>query len=87
MLIWGKKNFLENLVPLCTTSHRILAPCQNFEKINNTILKKCLDRQKDERTDGRTDERMEGRTDLILQDPSDYCRRSKKKINSEEFVE
>ena len=39
--VWDKKNFLENLALLCTTS----TPCQNLEKVNNTIQRKCLDRQ------------------------------------------
>ena len=55
----AKKIFPENLALSRTTSHGILALCQNLEKINNTIPRKHLERQKDGRTDGRID----GRTD------------------------
>ena len=51
----AKKNFLENPALSCTTSFGFLAPCQNLEKVNDTIQRKCPDRQKDRRT-------MEGRT-------------------------
>ena len=34
----------------CTTSHRFLATCQNLEKTNDAIPRKCQDR----RTDGQT---------------------------------
>ena len=37
-----------------TTSHGILAPCQNLEKINDTIPRKRLDRQKDAWKDEQT---------------------------------
>ena len=49
---WGQKKF----------SHGILAPCQNLEKINDTIPRKCPGRW----NDGRKDGRMEGRTGPIL---------------------
>ena len=48
-----KKIFPENLALLSTTSHGILAPCQNLEKINDTIPRKCSDRRR--RTEGRKD--------------------------------
>ena len=44
---WGKKIFLKNLVLSCTTSYGFLAPCQNLEKVNDTIHRKCPERQKD----------------------------------------
>ena len=45
----GKIFFLENPALSCTTSYGFLAPCQNLEKINDTIPRKCPDRQKDGR--------------------------------------
>ena len=42
-----KKISLENLALLCTTSYGFLAPCQNIEKVNDTIQTKCPNRQKD----------------------------------------
>ena len=57
----AKKIFPKNPALSRTTSHGILAPCQNLEKINDTIPRKHLDRQ-----DRRSDRRMEGRTDPIL---------------------
>ena len=42
-----KKVFLENPAQSSTTSYGFPAPCQNFEKTNDTILRKCPDRQKD----------------------------------------
>ena len=50
-----KKIFLENPALSRTTSHGILALCQNLEKINETIPRKRTDRPKDGRTDGSTD--------------------------------
>ena len=50
----GKKFFLEYPALSNTTWHGILPPCQNLEKINNTIPRKRLDRSKDRRTDGQT---------------------------------
>ena len=55
---WGKKIFLENPALLHTTSYGFLAPCQNLEKVNDTIQRKCQDRQKD----GRTDRWKDGQT-------------------------
>ena len=44
----AKKNFPESLSLSRTTSYGFLAPCQNSEKkTNNTITRKCPDRQKD----------------------------------------
>ena len=40
-----------------TTSHEFLAPCQNLEKTNDSIPRKCLDRRKDRRMDGSTNRR------------------------------
>ena len=51
----GEKMLLENPALSRTTSYGFLASCQNFEKTNDTIPIKRLDRQKDGRTDGRTD--------------------------------
>ena len=51
----AKKIFLENPALSCTTSYGFLAPCQNLEKVNDTIQRKCPDRRKDGRKDGRTD--------------------------------
>ena len=50
---WGpKKIFPENPALLRTTSHWILAPCKNLEKVNDTFPIKRLDRHKDGWTDG-----------------------------------
>ena len=58
--IFGAKNIsLENRALTHSTSYGFLASCQNLEKVNDTIQRKCPDRQKDRRT-------MEGRTDPIL---------------------
>ena len=59
---WGQKKISENPGLSRTTSYAILAPCQNLEKINNTIPRKRPYRLKD----GRTEERTEGWTDAIL---------------------
>ena len=49
--ILGAKKFFQDNLPLShTTSHTILAPCQNLEKIYDTIPRKCPERQKDGRT-------------------------------------
>ena len=64
----AKKNFLENPALSPTTSYGFLAPCQNLEKINDIIQRKCPERQKDGRTEGWT----EGQTDPILLDTSSY---------------
>ena len=50
-----KKNFLGNPALSHTTSYGFLAPCQNLEKVNDTIQRKCPDRWKDGRTEGQTD--------------------------------
>ena len=47
------KIFLENLALSCTTSYGFLAPCQNLEKVNDTIQRKCPDRRKNEWKDGQ----------------------------------
>ena len=60
------KKFSQKIWLSRTTSHGILAPRQNLEKINDTILTKRPDRRKDGRMDGRTDRR----DDPILLDPS-----------------
>ena len=53
---WGaNKIFLESLALSRTTSYRFLAPCQNLEKVNDTIQRKCLDRQMEIWKAGRTD--------------------------------
>ena len=41
---WGKKIFPENLALSCTTLYRLLAPCQNLEKNNETIPRKRQDK-------------------------------------------
>ena len=46
-ILGAKKNYLENLAQPRTTSYKFLAPCQNFEKTNDTIPRKALDRLKD----------------------------------------
>ena len=60
--IFGSKKLPQKIWLSHTTSHGIVAPCQNLEKINDTIPRKCLDRRKDGRTDGGT----ERQTDPIL---------------------
>ena len=50
-ILGAKKIFLENPALSRTTSYGFVATCQNLEKINNTIQRKRLDRQKDRRTD------------------------------------
>ena len=46
--IFGAKIiFLENAAWSYTTSYGFLAPCQNLEKVNDTIQRKWLDRRKD----------------------------------------
>ena len=52
---WGKKIFSENLALSRTTSYGFLAPCQNLEKTNDKIPRKC-------RAEGQT----ESWTDPIL---------------------
>ena len=48
---WGQKKFSQKIPLSHTTSHGILAPCQNLEKINDTIPRKRPDRRNDGRTD------------------------------------
>ena len=55
----AKKIFLENLALSRTTSYGFLAPCQNLEKVTDTIQRKHLERWKDGWMNGR----MEGWTD------------------------
>ena len=43
----AKKIFLENPALQRTTSHWFLAPCQNLEKANDAIPRKCPGRWKD----------------------------------------
>ena len=63
----AKKIFLENPALSRTTSYGFLAPCQNLEKVNDTIQRKRLDRWR------------ERQTDPILKDTSSYRRGSKNK--------
>ena len=58
-ILGAKKILTENPALSRTTSHGILAPCQNLENINDKILRKC-------QTGGGTDGWMEGRTNPIL---------------------
>ena len=58
----AKKIFVENPVLSCTTSYEFLAPCQNLEKVNHTIQRKCPDRW----TEGQKGRSTEGRADPIL---------------------
>ena len=51
----AKKIFLENPTLSCTTSYGFLTPCQNLQKVNDAIQRKCLDRRKDGRTGGQKD--------------------------------
>ena len=49
------KNFFpENPTLSRTTSHGIMVPCQNLEKIKDVIPRKQSDRRKDRWKDGRT---------------------------------
>ena len=52
-ILGAKKFFLENPALSHTTSYGFLASCQNLEKTNDTIPRKCPDRQKDEWKDDR----------------------------------
>ena len=47
--------FLGNLPLPHVTSYGFLASCQNLEKTNDTIPRKCLDRGKDRPKDGQKD--------------------------------
>ena len=46
--------FPENSALSRTTSYRFLVPWQNLGKTNDTIPRKCPDRQKDGQKDGQT---------------------------------
>ena len=46
----GKKNFPGKSGSVTSTPYGFLAPCQNLEKVNDTIQRKCLDRWKDGQT-------------------------------------
>ena len=46
-IFWVKNVFLENPALSRTTSSGFLASCQNLEKTNNKIPRKCPDRRKD----------------------------------------
>ena len=48
----GKKTFEKNPALSRTISYGFLAPCQNLEKTNDTIPRKCTDRQKSGQTYG-----------------------------------
>ena len=50
----AKKIFLENPALSRTTSYGSLAPCQNLEKVIDTIQRKRPDRRKDGRMDEQT---------------------------------
>ena len=64
---WGKKKFPGKSGSLShTTSYGFLAPCQDLEKVNNTIQRKCSDRRKDRWKDGRIEGQIEGQTAPIL---------------------
>ena len=56
----AKKIFLENLALSRTTLYWFPEPCQNLEKVHDTIQRKHPDRQKDRRMDGQKDRRTEG---------------------------
>ena len=50
----AKKIFLENPALSRTTSYGFLAPCQNLEKVNNTIQKKHPEETSGRWKDGQT---------------------------------
>ena len=56
-ILGAKKIFPENPALSHTTSNGILVPCQNLEKIDDTIPRKRPDRRKDGRKHGTTDRR------------------------------
>ena len=56
--VGGKMFFPGNPALSPTTSYGFLAPCQGLEKTNDTISRKCQDRQKD----GQKDRQTEGQT-------------------------
>ena len=59
-ILGAKKIFLESLALSRTTSYGFLAPCQNLEKVNDTIQRKRLDRCMEGRTNGWMDGWKEG---------------------------
>ena len=59
-ILGPKRNFHLNPTLSRTTSHGILASCQNIEKINDIIPRKHSDKWKDGRTEGRAIGRTEG---------------------------
>ena len=50
----AKKIFVENPALAHTTSNGFLAPCQNLEKVNGTIQRKCPNRRTEGQKDGQT---------------------------------
>ena len=59
-ILGAKKIFLQNPALSRTTSHGILAPCENLEKLMTQFQENA---RTDGRKDGRMDGRMDGRTD------------------------
>ena len=51
--IFGAKKFSGKLALSSTTSSKFVARCQNLEKTNDTIPRKCPDRQKDRWKNGQ----------------------------------
>ena len=58
----AKKIFLENPALSRTTSYGFLAPCQNLEKVNDTIQRKHPERRTEGWTKGQKDGRKDGQT-------------------------
>ena len=54
-ILGAKKIFLEKPALSHTTSYGFLASCQNLEKTNDIISRKCPDRRNDRRVEGCTD--------------------------------
>ena len=54
LILGAKKFFPENPALSRKTSHGILAPCQNLEKINDTIPRKRPDRRNNGQKDGQS---------------------------------
>ena len=75
-IFWGKKKFSWK-IRLC---HGFLAPCQNLEKVNDTIQRKCPDRRKD----GRMTEGQKDRQTLFYRTSSTAAGCPKKSFTSEE---
>ena len=65
-ILGAKKIFPENPALSCKTSHGILAPCQNLEKINNTSPRKRLNRWEDRRTEGQKEGWKDGQTQTLF---------------------